>query len=182
MLLRGWRSFTGITTTTAATTTIATTAKSPGISILGAAATTTTTLLLNLHHHRFLSPRGIGRGGATTAAFRSAAFCTAPSPGNREEMENKEKNDENGHGEDDDDNHKKKDTMWHSFGVGYGTRSDEEGFGGIYGRSDDATEDPEHHANHPEYDKSQEKARNLPDDAAATGHAHDQGATAAEKS
>ncbi|OAY69994.1 hypothetical protein ACMD2_06569 [Ananas comosus] len=179
MLLRGWRSLTGISTTAAAaaTTIIATTAKTPGISILGAAATTTTTtttLLLNPHHHRFLSPWGIGRGGATTAAFRSAAFCTAPSPGNREGMENKEKNDENSHGEDD-DNHKKK--------------SDEEGFGGIYGRSDDATEDHEHHANHPEYDKTQgsevkekEKARNLPDDAAATGHAHDQGAAAAEKS
>ncbi|XP_022133090.1 uncharacterized protein LOC111005770 [Momordica charantia] len=52
------------------------------------------------------------------------------------------------------------DIMSHSFGEGYATRSDEEGFGGIYGgnRSDDDDTEGKNgviHENHPEYDKSQ---------------------------
>ncbi|TVU45328.1 hypothetical protein EJB05_04812, partial [Eragrostis curvula] len=68
------------------------------------------------------------------------------------------------------------DVMTHSFGEGYSTRSDEEGFGGVYG-GNDPVEHPgtEIHPSHPEYDTSQgsevkekEKARNLKDDKHAT--------------
>ncbi|MCD7454531.1 hypothetical protein HAX54_025152 [Datura stramonium] len=59
------------------------------------------------------------------------------------------------------------DTMW-SFGEGYTTRSDEEGFGGIYGGNQE-DEEKIVHGNTPEYDKKQgsdvkeeEKARNQP--------------------
>ncbi|KAF3320485.1 hypothetical protein FCM35_KLT15181 [Carex littledalei] len=59
------------------------------------------------------------------------------------------------------------DVMTDSFGEGYSTRSDEEGFGGVYGGNDPVI-NPGTHVNHPEYDKSQgsevkekEKARNL---------------------
>ncbi|XP_028788425.1 uncharacterized protein LOC114744426 [Neltuma alba] len=50
------------------------------------------------------------------------------------------------------------DVMSHSFGEGYATRSDEEGFGGIYGgnESDSKIETDEFiHENHPAYDKTQ---------------------------
>nr|CAB3498392.1 unnamed protein product [Digitaria exilis] len=76
-----------------------------------------------------------------------------------------------------DDMHKTTgDVMTHSFGEGYSTRSDEEGFGGVYG-GNDPVEHPgtEIHPNHPEYDTSQgsevkekEKARHLKDDKHAT--------------
>ncbi|XP_009759264.1 uncharacterized protein LOC107788119 [Nicotiana tabacum] len=62
---------------------------------------------------------------------------------------------------------KPKDTM-SSFGEGYATRSDEEGFGGIYGGNQDV-EEKIVHGNAPEYDtkqgsevKEKEKARNQP--------------------
>ncbi|KAI3777291.1 hypothetical protein L1987_47090 [Smallanthus sonchifolius] len=64
----------------------------------------------------------------------------------------------------------KGDVMSHSFGEGYATRSDEEGFGGIYGRNQSLSRDDEDkivHGNCPEYDKTQgsevkekEKGRN----------------------
>ncbi|CAL4935643.1 unnamed protein product [Urochloa decumbens] len=76
-----------------------------------------------------------------------------------------------------DDMHKTTgDVMSHSFGEGYSTRSDEEGFGGVYG-GNDPVEHPgtEIHPSHPEYDTSQgsevkekEKARHLKDDKHAT--------------
>ncbi|KAF8675355.1 hypothetical protein HU200_047719 [Digitaria exilis] len=76
-----------------------------------------------------------------------------------------------------DDTHKTTgDVMSHSFGEGYSTRSDEEGFGGVYG-GNDPVEHPgtEIHPSHPEYDTSQgsevrekEKARHLKDDKHAT--------------
>ncbi|CAA3014455.1 Hypothetical predicted protein [Olea europaea subsp. europaea] len=54
-----------------------------------------------------------------------------------------------------------------SFGEGYATRSDEEGFGGIYGRNSGEDEETNVHGNAPEYDESQgcevkekERARN----------------------
>nr|CAB3493427.1 unnamed protein product [Digitaria exilis] len=75
-----------------------------------------------------------------------------------------------------DDTHKTTgDVMSHSFGEGYATRSEEEGFGGVYGRPD-----PEEHGgadDHPEYDTSQgsevkekekEKARHHRDEKHAT--------------
>nr|XP_043614736.1 uncharacterized protein LOC122586811 [Erigeron canadensis] len=65
---------------------------------------------------------------------------------------------------------KKGDVMSHSFGEGYATRSDEEGFGGIYGGNQSLSNEDEDkivNANSPEYDKTQgsevkekEKARN----------------------
>ncbi|KAG2720056.1 hypothetical protein I3760_02G018000 [Carya illinoinensis] len=57
-------------------------------------------------------------------------------------------------------NEKLGDVMSHSFGEGYATRSDEEGYGGIYGRNQSFpqahTEQDKHiHENHPAYDKTQ---------------------------
>ncbi|XP_047088484.1 uncharacterized protein LOC124700395 [Lolium rigidum] len=68
------------------------------------------------------------------------------------------------------------DVMTHSFGEGYATRSDEEGFGGVYGQNDPVfNPGTEVHPNHPDYDTSQgshvkekEKARHLKDDKHAT--------------
>ncbi|KAK9285159.1 hypothetical protein L1049_024345 [Liquidambar formosana] len=55
-------------------------------------------------------------------------------------------------------NQKTGDVMSHSFGEGYATRSDEEGFGGIY-RGNQLLRKPQGEnvidENHPEYDKSQ---------------------------
>ncbi|KAF8674356.1 hypothetical protein HU200_048186 [Digitaria exilis] len=66
------------------------------------------------------------------------------------------------------------DVMSHSFGEGYATRSEEEGFGGVYGRPDPEEE----HSGadlHPEYDtlqgsevKEKEKARHHRDEKHAT--------------
>ncbi|GAU18513.1 hypothetical protein TSUD_233850 [Trifolium subterraneum] len=47
------------------------------------------------------------------------------------------------------------DVMSHSFGEGYATRSDEEGFGGIYGGNQSLQKDKSVHENHPDYDKTQ---------------------------
>ncbi|CAM8915637.1 unnamed protein product [Rhodiola kirilowii] len=70
---------------------------------------------------------------------------------------------------------KNEDVMSHSFGEGYKTRSDEEGFGGVYGGNQSEEEEEldvvdVNHVLHPEYDKSQgsevkekEKARNQMD-------------------
>uniref|UniRef100_A0A0E0D5W9 Uncharacterized protein n=1 Tax=Oryza meridionalis TaxID=40149 RepID=A0A0E0D5W9_9ORYZ len=72
-----------------------------------------------------------------------------------------------------DDMHKTTgDVMTHSFGEGYSTRSDEEGFGGVYGQNDPVfNPGTEVHPSHPEYDTSQgsevkekEKARHFKDD------------------
>ncbi|XP_077223771.1 late embryogenesis abundant protein isoform X2 [Tasmannia lanceolata] len=66
------------------------------------------------------------------------------------------------------------DVMSHSFGEGYSTRSDEEGFGGIYSKNQSLgkkEKDEGVHENHPDYDKSQgsevkekEKGRNKTED------------------
>ncbi|CAN6287006.1 unnamed protein product [Urochloa humidicola] len=81
-----------------------------------------------------------------------------------------------GKGKRDDMNKTTGDVMSHSFGEGYSTRSDEEGFGGVYG-GNDPVEHPgtEIHPSHPEYDTSQGsevkekgKARHLKDDKHAT--------------
>lgn len=57
--------------------------------------------------------------------------------------------------------------MEESFGTGYSTRSDEEGFGGIYGGNDECNtemkiiKDPAHHDNTQGSDvKEKEKSRN----------------------
>ncbi|KRZ64576.1 hypothetical protein T10_4463 [Trichinella papuae] len=66
------------------------------------------------------------------------------------------------------------DGMSHSFGEGYSTRSDEEGFGGVYGGNQSISK-PGEHENHPDYDKSQgsevkqkEKGRNQAQSAKGT--------------
>ncbi|EXC35521.1 hypothetical protein L484_026829 [Morus notabilis] len=62
-------------------------------------------------------------------------------------------------GKEDNPNEKTGDVMSHSFGEGYATRSDEEGFGGIYGGNQSVPKDEKDrssiHENHPEYDKTQ---------------------------
>ncbi|POO02540.1 late embryogenesis abundant protein [Trema orientale] len=61
-------------------------------------------------------------------------------------------------GKEENPNEKTGDVMSHSFGEGYATRSDEEGFGGIYGGNQSipkAPDDPVIHENHPDYDKTQ---------------------------
>ncbi|KAM3296023.1 hypothetical protein ACQJBY_038382 [Aegilops geniculata] len=77
----------------------------------------------------------------------------------------------------DDMNNTKEDVMSHPFGVAYSTRSDEEGFGGVYARDDDrpASSRPtaDAHPNHPPHDHGtsqvkEEKARNVKDDKHAT--------------
>ncbi|CAL4935644.1 unnamed protein product [Urochloa decumbens] len=68
------------------------------------------------------------------------------------------------------------DVMSHSFGEGYSTRCEEEGFGGVYGRYDpEEHRGVEIHPGHPEYDalqgsevKEKEKARHHKDDKRAT--------------
>ncbi|CAL4918777.1 unnamed protein product [Urochloa decumbens] len=68
------------------------------------------------------------------------------------------------------------DVMSHSFGEGYSTRCEEEGFGGVYGRHDpEEQRSAEIHPGHPEYDllqgsevKEKEKARHHKDDKHAT--------------
>ncbi|KAL4582601.1 hypothetical protein LXL04_007156 [Taraxacum kok-saghyz] len=53
---------------------------------------------------------------------------------------------------------KKGDVMSHSFGEGYATRSDDEGFGGIYGGTQSLSHDNEDkvvHGNDTDYDKTQ---------------------------
>ncbi|VVB18277.1 unnamed protein product [Arabis nemorensis] len=46
-------------------------------------------------------------------------------------------------------NEKIGDVMSHSFGEGYATRADDEGFGGIYGGNQTLQKDNEIHENHP---------------------------------
>lgn len=51
-----------------------------------------------------------------------------------------------------------RDAMSHSFGEGYATRSDEEGFGGVFSRNQSlpkTQQDQLIHENHPAYDKTQ---------------------------
>ncbi|CAH8336536.1 unnamed protein product [Eruca vesicaria subsp. sativa] len=98
----------------------------------------------------FSSPSRIGR--------KVTGFSFATSP-DQQKMD-KNKKPEN-------TNEKTGDVMSHSFGEGYATRSDEEGFGGTYGGNQTFQKDKEVHENHPDYDKTQgseakekEKARN----------------------
>ncbi|XP_058080920.1 uncharacterized protein LOC131229076 [Magnolia sinica] len=100
------------------------------------------------------------------SACRETAYVKVRSKssqqGNREEeMENnKKEHPDNG------------DVMSQSFGEGYSTRSDEEGFGGVYGGNQafrKREEGEDIHEKHPEYDKSQgsevkekEKGRHQP--------------------
>ncbi|XVE82630.1 hypothetical protein DITRI_Ditri16bG0021600 [Diplodiscus trichospermus] len=78
-----------------------------------------------------------------------ASSSSREKPENPENMDQKEENPKEKSG----------DVMSHSFGEGYATRSEEEGFGGIYGRDDESITDTKSnkkiHEDHPAYDKSQ---------------------------
>ncbi|KAE9606705.1 hypothetical protein Lal_00025654 [Lupinus albus] len=74
-------------------------------------------------------------------------FCTNPDTDRSHKMDKnntQNPNKEASHG----------DVISHSFGEGYATRSDEEGFGGIYGGNQSLPDKPIHE-NHPDYDKTQ---------------------------
>ncbi|ESQ31159.1 hypothetical protein EUTSA_v10005154mg [Eutrema salsugineum] len=83
------------------------------------------------------------------------SFATAP---DQQKMDKKPENQKDKNG----------DVMSHSYGEGYATRSDEEGFGGTYGGNQTFQKDKkEINENHPDYDKTQgseakekEKSRN----------------------
>ncbi|KAE7999920.1 hypothetical protein FH972_004303 [Carpinus fangiana] len=108
-------------------------------------------------------PYNAGRKFACGIGFRKGTTMASQQP------DSKHKTDK-AHSPNDEKNG---DVMSHSFGEGYATRSDEEGFGGIYGgnQSIPNPEQDEHvHENHPAYDKSQgsevkekEKARHQSD-------------------
>ncbi|XVF17888.1 hypothetical protein REPUB_Repub10bG0163500 [Reevesia pubescens] len=81
-------------------------------------------------------------------SFRPVGTSSSRHPENPENMDQKEKNQEEKSGN----------LMSHSFGEGYATRSDEEGFGGIYGGNQsnpDTETDKGVNENHPAYDKTQ---------------------------
>ncbi|KAJ3697642.1 hypothetical protein LUZ61_001347 [Rhynchospora tenuis] len=121
-----------------------------------------------------LKPCRVARSNPVGRRFNRTTYCAVPSSGEREgeqKMEQeKEKRPLAEHGE----TKTHADVMTDSFGEGYSTRSDEEGFGGVYGGNDPVL-NPGHNVNHPEYDKSQgsevkekEKARNQPHGAHST--------------
>ncbi|XVF59617.1 hypothetical protein PTKIN_Ptkin07bG0290100 [Pterospermum kingtungense] len=86
---------------------------------------------------------------SSVVSFRTVVNSSSRDPEkNPENMDQKEKN----------PNAESGDVMSHSFGEGYATRSDEEGFGGIYGGNQsisDKKTDDEIHENHSAYDKTQ---------------------------
>ncbi len=88
-------------------------------------------------------PRSLSSNlGRETSAVR---FCTHPDTDSAHKMDKTQNpSEEATHG----------DVMSHPFGEGYATRSDEEGFGGIYGGNQTRPEKSVHE-NHPAYDKTQ---------------------------
>ncbi|KAK9165548.1 hypothetical protein Scep_000739 [Stephania cephalantha] len=101
-----------------------------------------------------------------TSSYHNIRFHQAKPQSSKSGNSNKEMESN----KDNDNNQKNGDVMSRSFGEGYSTRSDEEGFGGIYGGNQtlrNSGEKAEIHENHPDYDKSQgrdvkekEKGRN----------------------
>lgn len=90
-------------------------------------------------------------GKKASPIIRSVRFQQA-SAGNQQSDHNMEKSKEVQEAE------KKGDVMSLSFGEGYATRSDEEGFGGVYGGKQSLSHEDEDkivHGNCPEYDKTQ---------------------------
>ncbi|KAJ9147085.1 hypothetical protein P3X46_029287 [Hevea brasiliensis] len=105
----------------------------------------------NCHHPPaiFLSPNSslLHRTTTSIISFRRATTTVTSTPGNPHNMDKTQNQDE-----------KTGDVMSHSFGEGYSTRSDEEGFGGIYGGNQSVNNvemDKKIHENHPAYDKTQ---------------------------
>ncbi|RWW75434.1 hypothetical protein BHE74_00016546 [Ensete ventricosum] len=88
------------------------------------------TRVVRLNPINFLTPLG-GRGGAVVC------FASDATP---EKKKKKMEEDEEQHA--DSDNTHRGDAMSHSFGDGYSTRSDWEGFGGIYARNPSDTTHP----------------------------------------
>ncbi|KAJ0507538.1 hypothetical protein HanIR_Chr11g0507291 [Helianthus annuus] len=88
--------------------------------------------------------------GKASPVIRSVRFKQASA--GHEEPDNMDKKEETKEVE------KRGDVMSHSFGEGYSTRSDEEGFGGTYGGKQSLSREDEDkvvHGNSPEYDKTQ---------------------------
>ncbi|CAN6287004.1 unnamed protein product [Urochloa humidicola] len=121
-------------------------------------------------------------GGAAGVAARGRSIsatsaANAPVPGHQGVAMEHPKQDPGTKDKQDDVHKTIGDVMSHSFGEGYSTRCEEEGFGGVYGRHDDPAEHrgAEIHPGHPEYDalqgsevKEEEKARHHKDDKQAT--------------
>nr|URN45685.1 LEA1 [Pongamia pinnata] len=107
-----------------------------------------------LHYPPVSFPRSLSSNlGRETSALR---FCTEPDRTNN--TQSAHKMDDKTQKPSEENTHTHGDAMSHSFGVGYATRSDEEGFGGIYGgnQSIPKTETDKYvHENHSAYDKTQ---------------------------
>ncbi|XP_048230358.1 uncharacterized protein LOC8273421 isoform X2 [Ricinus communis] len=87
----------------------------------------------------FPSSRPINQGTSAVGFRKVTTFSS--NPDNKHDMEKAQN-----------PNEKTGDVMSHSFGEGYATRSDEEGFGGIYGGNQSVVKeetDKEIHENHP---------------------------------
>ncbi|XP_043806621.1 uncharacterized protein LOC110627506 isoform X2 [Manihot esculenta] len=100
----------------------------------------------SVSHHRpsavFLSSKSNRLGRRTTASvisFRQATTTVSSTPENPHNMDKTQNPDEKTEWGD---------VMSHSFGEGYATRSDEEGFGGIYGGNQSERKE-KIHENHP---------------------------------
>ncbi|XP_039066661.1 uncharacterized protein LOC120212423 [Hibiscus syriacus] len=93
----------------------------------------TPSLQSSLSHHR-----------SSLSSFRPTitTSCSSKQP---ERMDRKDENPEEKPG----------DVMSDSFGEGYDTRSDEEGFGGIYGGNDSLPDKKQRTRSHGDYDKAQ---------------------------
>ncbi|KAF7850800.1 hypothetical protein BT93_L4996 [Corymbia citriodora subsp. variegata] len=107
-----------------------------------------------------VEPPRLGRRTPGAVSFRNSSTQSSEQQKSEEDSKNNINNNSMDTRKKEDDNPtvtKTGDVMAHSFGEGYATRSDEEGFGGTYGGNDsckvmkakDIDED------HPEYDKSQ---------------------------
>lgn len=100
----------------------------------------------------FPSPLPSIRRKVPTVRFQQVVPLSGRPQKQGEEPEDMEKPKEN-------PNEKTGNVMSHSFGEGYSTRSDEEGFGGIYNANQSLPKDDDDkdviHENHPAYDKSQ---------------------------
>ncbi|XP_050384046.1 uncharacterized protein LOC126800684 [Argentina anserina] len=106
----------------------------------------------------------LGRKASRVGFIRQATTIVSSDPGSKHNMDKAENpNQKTGTG----------DVMSHSFGEGYATRSDEEGFGGVYSDNqklpNKVEQDQMIHENNPAYDKTQgsevkekERARHQP--------------------
>ncbi|KAJ4714420.1 Late embryogenesis abundant protein [Melia azedarach] len=100
----------------------------------------------------FLSPLPSTLGQKVSSVKLRQVTTLANKPENPQNMDSSKKMDPNNPKE------KNEDVMSDSFGEGYATRSDEEGFGGIYGGNQSIPSveiDKQIHENHPAYDKTQ---------------------------